>query len=976
MKSRNWFLARFPLSIAALFSRRTAAAGRRRVRPTLASFDKLEERLAFSVGYATVNDWGSGLQGQLTLTNDTSATMTDWQLAFNYNRSITTIWNAQIVSHTGSQYVIKGFDWGRTLAAGATQGVGFTADTGTDAPSGFVLSGLNTPTPTPNPTPTPMPTPITPNPITPTPIDSTTGRVFLVNPAADDIVGFDPSRDRLDFGDVSVHNMIIAKTETGEVAIVNPWASTPEFQVLRGISYRDITMANFGVVQNEHLRQDIGGVVSWEQGIGPRDGSTVYVRSHEYGVQQRIDGFNPATMKLSFLYFGTRERLSLTDTAAGLSISVLPTNQTILLVGVTKAQLMPVNIEFHNDQIVEDQLEVPFGHPAEHFTLVSRTSLLTPTAPVGQVTDGYQTSIGQTVPGGHDHGTMPTPTPTPVTTPITPTNGDLWKEQFFAPYVDMGQYPVPDLDGLAKKYGVGLLTLGFMQASPSGKLAWAGYDVLTLDSSNEQAVAIRNEINALRLVGGDVMVSLGGAAGQSLAQSYAQRGLGAPALAMAYAEMVDILKLNKVDFDIEGVAVAQPQILKLQMDAIAIVQMSRPSLGVWLTLPVLPQGLTQDGVNAVRIALTSGVKVDGVNVMAMDYGDSAAPPALKSMGEYAIDAANATFAQMTTLFTSQGQTFGWNQLGVTPMLGVNDVTSEVFTLQDADRLETFARAKGLGMLSMWSINRDNPGPAGQLSNFHTGIPSMSAGGFSLAWGDYGSDPAIVGAVTPVTPTPPPTPTPTLPTLRISSKQANEGNTGTALRQFMVTLSAASMQTVSVQYATADGTAKAGSDYTSASGSLTFAPGELTKTISVAVIGDTTVESNEKFVVKLGTALGATILTGTGTGTIVNDDVATAGGVALTYTQTSSWATGFNGDMKIKNTGTTAINGWTMEFDMNANIVNIWNAVIVSHVGTRYVIKNADWNGTIAAGAEVSFGFQADGVAGELPSKKKFNGVAV
>ena len=983
MKSRNWFLARFPLSIAALFSRRTAAAGRRRVRPTLASFDKLEERLAFSVGYATVNDWGSGLQGQLTLTNDTSATMTDWQLAFNYNRSITTIWNAQIVSHTGSQYVIKGFDWGRTLAAGATQGVGFTADTGTDTPSGFVLSGLNTPTSTPNPMPTPItPTPITPNPITPTPItptpiDSATGRVFLVNPAADDIVGFDPSRDRLDFGDVSVHNMIIAKTETGEVAIVNPWASTPEFQVLRGISYRDITMANFGVVQNEHLRQDIGGVVSWEQGIGPRDGSTVYVRSHEYGVQQRIDGFNPATMKLSFLYFGTRERLSLTDTAAGLSISVLPTNQTILLVGVTKAQLMPVNIQFHNDQIVEDQLEVPFGHPAEHFTLVSRTSLLTPTAPVGQATDGYQTSIGQTVPGGHDHGTMPTPiTPNPVTTPITPTNGDLWKEQFFAPYVDMGQYPVPDLDGLAKKYGVGLLTLGFMQASPSGKLAWAGYDVLTLDSSNEQAVAIRNEINALRLVGGDVMVSLGGAAGQSLAQSYAQRGLGAPALAMAYAEMVDILKLNKVDFDIEGVAVAQPQILKLQMDAIAIVQMSRPSLGVWLTLPVLPQGLTQDGVNAVRIALTSGVKVDGVNVMAMDYGDSAAPPALKSMGEYAIDAANATFAQMTTLFTSQGQTFGWNQLGVTPMLGVNDVTSEVFTLQDADRLETFARAKGLGMLSMWSINRDNPGPAGQLSNFHTGIPSMSAGGFSLAWGDYGSDPVIVGAVTPVTPTPTPPPTPTLPTLSISSRQAKEGNTGTGLRQFMVTLSAASMQTVTVQYATADGTAKAGSDYTSASGSLTFAPGELTKTISVAVIGDTTVESNEKFVVKLGTAVGATILTGTGTGTIVNDDVATAGGVALTYTQTSSWATGFNGDMKIKNTGTTAINGWTMEFDMNANIVNIWNAVIVSHVGTRYVIKNADWNGTIAAGAEVSFGFQADGVVGELPLKRKFNGVAV
>ncbi len=51
-------------------------------------------------------------------------------------------------------------------------------------------------------------------------------------------------------------------------------------------------------------------------------------------------------------------------------------------------------------------------------------------------------------------------------------------------------------------------------------------------------------------------------------------------------------------------------------------------------------------------------------------------------------------------------------------------------------------------------------------------------------------------------------------------------------------------------------------------------------------------------------------------------------------------------------------------------------MIVSHVGTHYVIKNATWNGTITAGAEISFGFQADGIAGELPSKKKVNGVLV
>ena len=337
------------------------------------------------------------------------------------------------------------------------------------------------------------------------------------------------------------------------------------------------------------------------------------------------------------------------------------------------------------------------------------------------------------------------------TASVTDIKTDIWKEQFFAPYVDMGLYPVPDLDGLAKKYGVGLFSLGFMQASPSGKLAWAGLDALGLDSNHEQALAILGEITALRAAGGDVMVSLGGAAGLSLAQAYAQRGLGVQALATAYGEMVDTLKLSKLDFDIEGAALAETQTIKLQMEAISLLQQTHPALGVWLTLPVLPQGLTQDGLNTVKAALQAGVQVDGVNVMAMDYGDSAAPPQLKSMGAYAIDAANTTFAQLTNLFASQGKSFGWNQLGVTPMLGVNDITSEVFTIQDAEQLEVFAREKGLGMLSMWSINRDNPGAVGQVSNNHAGLPVIAAGGFSSVWGDYGSDPVISSVAPVVTP---------------------------------------------------------------------------------------------------------------------------------------------------------------------------------------------------------------------------------
>ncbi|MBV9495282.1 MAG: right-handed parallel beta-helix repeat-containing protein, partial [Acidobacteria bacterium] len=110
-----------------------------------------------------------------------------------------------------------------------------------------------------------------------------------------------------------------------------------------------------------------------------------------------------------------------------------------------------------------------------------------------------------------------------------------------------------------------------------------------------------------------------------------------------------------------------------------------------------------------------------------------------------------------------------------------------------------------------------------------------------------------------------------PTLSIGNVSQNEGNSGTTSFTFPVTLSAASGQTVTVNYATAAGTATSGTDFTPASGTLTFAPGVTTQNVTVQVTGDTVNEANETFTVNLSTPTNATIATGTGTGTIVNDD---------------------------------------------------------------------------------------------------------
>ena len=114
-------------------------------------------------------------------------------------------------------------------------------------------------------------------------------------------------------------------------------------------------------------------------------------------------------------------------------------------------------------------------------------------------------------------------------------------------------------------------------------------------------------------------------------------------------------------------------------------------------------------------------------------------------------------------------------------------------------------------------------------------------------------------------------TTTLPTLSVSDVAVSEGNSGTTPAAFTVTLSAASTQTVTVSWTTADGSATAGADYTAASGSLSFSPGVTSLSVSVAVIGDTAPEGNEDFFLNLGSPTNATLADGQGRGTITNDD---------------------------------------------------------------------------------------------------------
>ncbi len=257
-------------------------------------------------------------------------------------------------------------------------------------------------------------------------------------------------------------------------------------------------------------------------------------------------------------------------------------------------------------------------------------------------------------------------------------------DQVFAPYVDTTLWPPFDFVELAKDEGVKYVTLAFVVADPAtSEPSWGGY--YSVDSGYRG-----DQIDALRELGGEVLVSFGGAAGTPLAAAISD----VDDLTQAYQEVVDQYELTWIDFDVEGSWVADEVSIDRRSQAIRNLQEQaavdgRP-LEVWFTLPVLPSGLTNDGLYVVESALSYGVDIGGVNVMAMDYGDSAAPNPDGQMGDYAIEAALSLFDQMRAAYDAAGVQVTdaelWSLVGVTPMIGQNDVMSERFYLEDAEKL--------------------------------------------------------------------------------------------------------------------------------------------------------------------------------------------------------------------------------------------------------------------------------------------------
>jgi hypothetical protein len=266
----------------------------------------------------------------------------------------------------------------------------------------------------------------------------------------------------------------------------------------------------------------------------------------------------------------------------------------------------------------------------------------------------------------------------------------------FAPYDDIsiaeGETVVAD----AKTAGLKAITLAFMV--DGGCVAnWGGLGGSATSATLWNGTPISSVVSALSSEGVQVIISWGGSAGsvQSSCSDAASLQAMYQSVFNAYPSIIG------QDFDIEtsvnATVVAQ---------ALAGLKKANPGKLISVTLPVLTTGLVTAGLNIVNACHAAGFHPDTVNVMAMDYGS--ANDNGGQMGLSAQQAAQATFNQTG------------DPIGVTPDLGVNDVSTEIFQLSDAQSLVSFANANSyINRLGFWSLGRDNGTCAGQGSTSPT-----------------------------------------------------------------------------------------------------------------------------------------------------------------------------------------------------------------------------------------------------------------
>jgi chitinase len=260
-------------------------------------------------------------------------------------------------------------------------------------------------------------------------------------------------------------------------------------------------------------------------------------------------------------------------------------------------------------------------------------------------------------------------------------------------------YKISSLMDMKNKLNANTATLAFIIADGKGGILKDIYNM-------------KDDITAFQKNGGRIIISFGGASGVPIQDVFEINDI---------VNIIDTLltdfNCRAIDYDIEGAAVAMPKNYDKLAKATAILQKKYPDLYVSYTLPaVMPQihttwtelgALDINGKNIIKNAISNGVNISIVNMMAMDY--SAELPSGKTWGKIAIDICEALKTLLKDYYPNKSNNQLYQMIGSTPMIGLNDQANIIFSQSDASELSAYAKQNNLGLLSFWSMQRDQVG---------------------------------------------------------------------------------------------------------------------------------------------------------------------------------------------------------------------------------------------------------------------------
>jgi len=292
----------------------------------------------------------------------------------------------------------------------------------------------------------------------------------------------------------------------------------------------------------------------------------------------------------------------------------------------------------------------------------------------------------------------------------------IWPRHVFAPYFET--WTTDSIPAVAWKSEARYFSLAFLQTAKKGSCA------LTWNGTKTQPVPgprYQGQIARLRQLGGDVMPTFGGFSADSTATEIADSCTSVSKIAADYEAVLKGYRVTRLDMDVEVNSLDNKAGIDRRNKAIALVEAWARRCGwplrVEYTLPVEPTGLEADALHVLQNAVANGARVDTVNIMTFDYYLAKEPKPL-DMGAEAITAARNVHRQLATLYPYDSQRKLWAMEGITILPGIDDYPgkTEITYLSDTRRILGFARAHGLGLLSIWAIQRDNGGCPGTIDS--------------------------------------------------------------------------------------------------------------------------------------------------------------------------------------------------------------------------------------------------------------------